>query len=743
MRMPYRKKALTLAVSLAACSMAAVPAQAEESDQVITLEELVVTAQKREQNIQDTPISMTAFNAEALESQGVSNIADVSQYIPNVQITESPGGSTGATIGIRGSVTINPAVTWEPTVGVYVDGVFVAKNVGGLFEVAELERIEVLRGPQGTLYGKNTVGGAINLVSRKPGEEAGGTVKLSAGNYNYTEAFVSVDSGRIGDMAQFNIAVNKRDRDGFYENNSTAALAADEFKVLDSTAARFAALLDLTDDVELYYTYDMSDKENTPSFGQFDPNGARIKRKEVGNLDGTRFDTSESEGHALHLSWDATDNMTVKSITSYREMKFHDYSDYDAHAVPFVPFVIGGTLYAVTQFHAERQFETDQVSQEFQLVGTAGPVDYVVGAYYLNEDTTANNPFHYSGATMQNLYGVKGDSYALFGQADWHIDDAWTLTAGLRWTKETKEAWIQHDDPTDPLYTGTGTYGGSFYVPETEESWDNVSPMMVVSYLWENGINTYFKVSQGWKAGGFNGEAASAAVFVNPYDEEKVTSVELGMKSRWLDNRLQANVAIFQDNTKDMQISHFLGAYSDVRNAGEATVSGLELELLGQVSESVTANLNYGYLDAGYDSFKDAAGVEQKDVQKYRYAPKNTLSLGVEYVKPVAAGELRARLDYSFNDDHYVYDDPANAEATKVEAYGLLNGRVSIADMPVGNGQLLEIGFWGKNLTDEEYRLTGIPVVAVDFGTFDTQVVGGANYYGDPRTFGADLSFKF
>ncbi|MBV1919611.1 MAG: TonB-dependent receptor, partial [Pseudomonadales bacterium] len=158
------------------------------------LEEVVVTAQKREQNLQETPLAISTFDAQALEDLGISDIEDVSVYVPNVQISETPGGSTGATIGIRGSATINPAVTWEPTVGIYIDGVFIAKNIGALFDVAEIERLEILRGPQGTLYGKNTIGGAVNLVTRKPSGVGGGKIKLGAGNYDYKDLFLSVDS---------------------------------------------------------------------------------------------------------------------------------------------------------------------------------------------------------------------------------------------------------------------------------------------------------------------------------------------------------------------------------------------------------------------------------------------------------------------------------------------------------------------------------------------------------------------
>jgi iron complex outermembrane receptor protein len=205
MSIPYQRQAISLAVALTMAASAAAqeqtitepaatppPASAQPKpepkstvvrDDSAVIEEVVVTAQKREQNIQDTPIAMSALDSQALVDQKVNDISDITANTPNVQIAPSPGGTTGATVAIRGAASINPAVTWEPSVGLYVDGVFVAKNVGGLFDVAELERIEVLRGPQGTLYGKNTTGGAINLITRKPAEEFGGKVKVGAGNY--------------------------------------------------------------------------------------------------------------------------------------------------------------------------------------------------------------------------------------------------------------------------------------------------------------------------------------------------------------------------------------------------------------------------------------------------------------------------------------------------------------------------------------------------------------------------------
>jgi iron complex outermembrane receptor protein len=190
---------MPLAIAL---GMAGTYAQGEPIDtDSMSLEEVVVTAQKREQNMQDVPVAVTAFDMQAISDKEIEDISDIGSTVPNVQVSTSPGGSTGATVAIRGAASINPSVVWEPSVGIYFNGVFIAKNVGGIFDVAELSAIEILRGPQGTLYGKNTIGGAISLHSRKPAEEFGGKLKVGAGNYGYTEFGATVDSGKVANIA--------------------------------------------------------------------------------------------------------------------------------------------------------------------------------------------------------------------------------------------------------------------------------------------------------------------------------------------------------------------------------------------------------------------------------------------------------------------------------------------------------------------------------------------------------------
>lgn len=714
----FPKKRLAVCIALAASSPLALAQDAASTEEnTVAIEEVVVTAQKREQSLQDTPIAISALDAIALEDQKVNDISDVSNTMPNVQIAPSPGGSTGASVSMRGVTAINPAVTWEPAAGIYFDGVFVAKNVGGLFDVAELERVEVLRGPQGTLYGKNTTAGAINLVTRKPAEEFGGKVKLGIGNYGYGEFGATVDSGRLG-VARFMVSYNKRVRDGFYENTAPTNNGADDFKELDADSGLIRGVFDVSETVELSYTYDWAQRDNTVAFGQPEVLGANgelpdPKRTGKGALDGAGFDKSESSGHNFQVTWDINDSLVFKSITAHREMEFNDFNDYDG--------------FAIVGFHAERDVDHKQTSQEFQLIGSSDMIDYVAGLYYFSDESNATNPYIFGFGTIDNRYGSESTSYALYGQMDIHATEALTVTLGGRFTKEDKEIYVDHTRHPNPL---------AQFNSKADDSWNQFSPMAVVSYAFTDDLSTYFRVSQGWRAGGFNGEAATQAEAEIPFDEEVSTSYELGMKASWFDRRLQTNLAIFRTDTEDMQLSEFNPAtgYSEITNAGEARTQGFELEVLAAVTDGLNVFFNYGYLDAEYLEFiSPVTGADLSDTATFAYAPENTFSIGYDFTTDVGFAQLRLRADYSYVDEQVFYRQAASSKVTASPSYGLLNGRLALTDIALAEGQTLEVGLWGKNLTGEAYRVNGIP----------SGPNSAVNYYGDPMTVGLDATYRF
>jgi iron complex outermembrane receptor protein len=725
------------------------------ASQVMALEEVVVTAQKREQSLQDTPIAITAFNQRDIDTRRIGDVKDLALFAPNMQVAESPGGTSGATIAIRGASTINPAITWEPVVGLYLDGVFLGKNLGGIFEVAELERVEVLRGPQGTLYGKNTVGGAINLVTRLPDEEAGGRADVAAGNDGYVQGKLRADTGALGKF-RASVAYVYSERDGFYDNVDSDPTgganpfvnprSSSEFSDLDSEVWRLDGIFEATETLRLRYSYDSSERQQEPSKGQLtDVNQAAFDAQDLTDIgmllnlytvpennnadeisnDWAIEENSDTSGHGLFLDWDAGSlgvlgDVTLRSISSYRELDYKDTIDIDGSPMDL--------------FHSSRDIDYDQYSQEFQLLGSADNVDYVLGLYYFKEEADVKNPITFFGLfgspTDNNTYGMDNESYAAFGQAEWRPAsiDQLSITAGVRYTDEDRDQYINHPNASSG---GVGAFD-----EQNSDSWDNFSGTFIAGWDFTDNVNAYAKVAQGWKSGGFNGEAPTAATFNEGYDPEEVIAYELGMKSRFLDDRLQLNIAAFYNDISDMQVSVFLegsgGAASNVQNAGDATAKGFEVELAYQALDTLLLSVNYGYLDTEYDKFIEN-GVDVKNMKDIPYAPENMASIAVDWaVGSWDWGDLDFHVDWSYNDDYVPYIEPSQNATAMIDSYDLLNASLTLSEVRIGSDMTMEFALWGKNITDEEYRQNTIP-----FGLWTV------SYFGDPVTYGASARLNF
>lgn len=737
------------------------------------LEEVVVTAQKREQSLQDTPIAITAFGSRDLEQKGIDNITDLGTFAPNVKITPLPSNTASATIAIRGSVTSNPAITWEPTVGMYLDGTYIGKFAGNVFKIADLERIEVLRGPQGTLYGKNTIGGAVNMITRTPTGELGGKLRAGVGNFGFWEAYGAIDlpALELGTLGALKAKVSyvTEERDGFYDNrmvdngpithtyfgppiavNPNPVDTGVEHNATDSEVARLDLLWDMSERFSLRYTFDWADFDNTPAKAQFtavdtssqafgagfptdlgkyvvDPD----KNLSYGSADADIFERFESKSHSLFANYDlgelgALGEASLKYIFNNRTLDFEQSLDNDG-----LPFAL---------FSSQLFSDYEQTSHELQLTGATQRVNYVLGLFYFKEDADVINPirvmnsFFGPGNVLDNSYGVEAEQQAAYGQIEWRpeaaiLRDRLTLTAGLRWTKEEKDSYISHPDDAVPFAT------------DADESWTNTAPTLIANWQFTDGLNGYVKYSKGWKSGGFNGESPSAVTFAEGYDPEEVDAYELGIKSRWLDNTLQFNAAAFYNEESDLQLSVFTPSQgspvSAVRNAGSSVKQGFEFEVIYQPITDLQLSANYGYLDAKYEEFEEfdpvvGAVVDKKDEKAFQYAPRHTANVGVEYTFLRGGwGDLTGRLDYTYNDEYVAYVNPEQNVPLNIESYGLFNGRLTLANIPVGSSTM-HIALWGKNLTDEDYRINGIP-----FGPF------AVSFYGDPRTYGLEAGLEF
>ncbi|MFS1523133.1 TonB-dependent receptor [Microbulbifer sp. 2304DJ12-6] len=734
-------------ILLSSAAMLATFAMPAVAQDMLTLEEVVVTAQKRKQSVQDVPIAISTLDKAAIERQRITNVTDISLHAPNVEIVDSPANTTAATIAIRGASQISPAITWENSVGIYLDGVFMGKNLGAIFDIAELERVEVLRGPQGTLYGKNTVGGAVNLITRKPSNKFGGSLTAELGHKGYWSGRTTINTPDWQGLKS-SLTLYQAKRDGFTDNRPdqlgnplAASPSSDEFHNLDEQATRLALQWDLNDNLSVNYTFDHSDQDNKPRFGQLTQTSSNSylysgmqepyltkddERADKGSNDWAIEETSKSTGHALDLQWRG-DSYTLRSITSYRELDWDDTIDIDGTAIDI--------------FHSSRHVDYSSLSQELQLSGSLDQLDYVVGAYYFEEDADVLNPITFFGTfgspTSNNRYGLDTDSVALYGQLDWRpamFGDRLTVTTGLRWTEERKDQYIVHP---------------GMFNAQANDTFENTSPSVALNWVFTDDINGYVRYAKGWKSGGFNGEAAVPAEFNEGYNDEQVTSYETGLKSMLLDGRLLLNGALFYNEFDNFQLSVFEGKFASsvIFNVPEYETKGVEVEAVALVHESLQLTVAYGYLDAEYKKFPSDFTYFDKGDAGTPYSPENSLTLGMDWrIAQTGFGLWDLRIDYSYRDDYVPFIDPDQNAASKMGDRALLNARLAISEIKLGDSGTLQIALWGQNLTDEDYRINTIPFGGVDQRidpNGDSGVGWTTSYFGDPRTYGIEVRYNF
>ena len=762
-----RRKSWLLLLSLGVATAA--PAQVPESDAAAEtstlLETVTVTAQKREEKLQDVPIAITAMGAAQLESRGIDNVSDLSALAPGLQVNRSPSNDSISQITIRGNSQINPAIYWDPAVGIYLDGVYLGKAQGTVFDVVELDRVEVLRGPQGTLYGRNTIGGAINLVTRAPTGEWGGMLSTSVGNYGAWVREASVDLPAFG-IARLSFAIRDEERDGWVKTAPGSSVP--EMNDRDSDGYRFAADIDFTPQLTAALRLDRSAIDQRGTFSQLhrlrptgafgpDQNGnpsplfgllspfASDEREKTAAVDGPQFQKVVVKGASATLSYRLGANDTLKSISAYRELSNDDAGDYDGS-----PLAIART---------ERYTDFDQTSQELQWVGRRGAVNYVGGLYYYRDDGATNNPqqYFFGAAAFDSRYATRTKAWAAYTQLDWQLSEPLTLTAGLRYTSERKQL--------DRVFGAAGSPAGPFFyfIPEgthAAKTFDAVTPTLSASWKFSEALTAYARYAEGFKSGGFNGEfsdtsvspAQNVAETQTPFKPEKLKSYELGAKGTLAQGRAQFGAALFHNKLDDFQASVFTAsgaAASVIRNAGKATVQGAEIEAVLQPVKALRLQGNYALLDAEYDEFVDG-GSDQAGNRAFVHAPKHTWNLLADLrLARLANGELRALADYAWTGGYYTYPyqlagpgEAGNnpfapvARDTRIDAHGLLNLRLALSKVRLGKSGSGELALWVRNALDEDE-----PVNYIDFGPGFGNLT--PSYYLDPRTYGATATYRW
>ena len=761
-------------------------APAETPAEEAGIGDIIVTAQKRAENIQDVPIAISAVGSEFLESRGITSIDALGSVAPNVKIERAPSNKTITQISIRGSVTINPAVTWEPAVGLYLDGVYIAKAQGSIFDVADLERVEVLRGPQGTLYGRNALAGAINLVPRKPSGKLGLIAEATYGNYDYWKGRAVVDLPAFGPFS-VKLSGQIQKRDGFIDvvpNPFPQAFLAGPVVIDDTNdldGRSFMAQVRFQPDDSVLtadYMFDFSKFDQRPDFAQlvrvnrngdprdiFDPNSPSYpfagaffplnlytdpERRGFGSIDADPlFEESRTYGHALTLTADL-DAVTLKSITSYRDLEWGDRLDLDGSPLPVAA--------------TERDTDFHSFSQELQATGRAisDRLTYVVGLFYYREkaETLGPQSFFGGGSAFQSDYGSHTEAYAAYAQADFDVTEQLRLTLGGRYTHEEKDIrrFLQViADPAIPAAALPLTVANIGYGDVPDAKFNNFSPAATLAYAFNDDVNAYARFARGFKSGGFNGETnafgaptpdcpSGAFELCDPYDAEKVDSYEVGLKTRLFDRKLIFNVAAFWDEHKDIQLSIFTAsgaASSIVRNAAAARIRGLEVEAIFRPSDALTINGSLATLDADYKRFIEF-GMDVSDNRAFPHTPKYTAALGADWrVLKGDWGQLNLVGDVNHVSKYYTFPyalvsatpSDQNANNTRSPGRTIVNASARVSEIPLGAGRG-EVSLWVRNLTKEDD-----PTNFIDFGPgFGGLTVG---YFPDPRTYGVTVGFRY
>ncbi len=738
-----RKSLLALNIGTALATLSTTSVLAQEGSR-FTLEEVVVTAQKRTESSQDVPISIQAFSADGIEKLGATELFDLAKSAPSLSTGGIPGSNQ--TSGIRGVVDFSRNIGIDARMGVYIDGVYQGRSSSANQPLLGLESVEILRGPQGTLFGKNTVSGAINLNTRKASEDFTGEIKAGFGNEGYWTGS-GLLSGPLGDTVFGSIAYSKQERDGYFDNTATNKTVGDWEQEGARGQLRFLPSEQL--EIILAGDYGSTDSEI--------PVYTRASLPAYSTAKDPESDEVDYWGAALTVNYDTENDYTFSSITAYRENEYTLRGDED--------FTAG-----VEAFHTTFDEDGDQLSQEFRIVSPQHEsYDWVAGLYYFESSTstgrnlTLSAPILPSPAVGGNIAipsVIDVTSYAAYIHGNYRLTEQLELTAGLRFTDEEKDFdFNQVNSPDDPVAGAAfieaalgldpataaflasqapGSLLGAFDLSYKDTYSDsNWSPTLGINYLLNDDVMFYAKYSRGNQSGGFNGDFNPFLPAIE-FDPEYVDAYEVGIKSTLADGAVRFNADVFVQKYSDFQLFQRIPVEDTsvqiVSNAGEATSQGVEIETVWLPTDTLQLTLNATYLDATYDTFDNPVSVIDPtqpadfDGNYLNYAPEWKLYAGVQYIQPIGdAGELTFNVDYTYQDDSY--SDAANDDEFQlIPDYDLWNARVTF-NPASGRWQ---VSAWIQNIADDDYlvnrsvaSLTGIDRVI----------------WGSPQFYGAEFKY--
>lgn len=727
------------------------------------LEETIVTATKRAVSIQDVPVTMSAVGAELIKDAGIIGIEDLQHNLPALGVAANINPFSAA-VRLRGIGSQGNEPSIEPSVGFFVDGVYQARSGLGMSDITDVERIEVLYGPQSTLYGKNTNAGLINVITKSPSEEFSGGIDIDVGDYNLRDIRVGL-SGPITDTVAYRVNGRVHQRDGYMDDlNPVGGGGSESLNNVDDMVFRGQLLLSPTDDLEIRLSASYVDRDQDCCSAELDPGPAHLglaaalgttlastdPRDRKVAIDYPYTFKQESSSASATVKYDFN-NLTLTSITAYDKYDWQHQQDTDHSEFDF--------------WRVEDQQEGDSFSQELRLASDGGgDLDWLGGLYFYDATMKRGNgelPGYVTfgeiaglvlpGSLPPPLTAAAGDtgiydavweqrSIAAFGQVTYHLTDKLNLLGGLRYTSEEKKADLKLISQTaSPL-----SVMALAILPPLDEKLDrtddSVSWMLGMQYHVSDDVMTFLTVSTGTKAGGFNGAAGPRQGDEREYDEEETINYELGLKARFPDAGISFNAALFYTEVTDFQNLSFdatTGAFY-VDNAGEQISQGLDVDVAWQANDWLQLTAAMEYLDATYEDFTNGPcyfGREDVDPttgtcdvsgEDLPWAPDISSNVAANVNVPMGSFDFYGRMEYVYSGDHIAADD---LDPKAEQSYELFNARMGF------RADQWDVSLWGKNLADETFitQQVGIPLFSGSYMT----------WLNPPRTYGLSLNYHW
>ena len=751
-----------LAVTLTFTHLAGVLNLSFAQDEV-TIEEIIVTARKKEENLQEVPISVTAFSGDDLEKRSIPDLQEIGRFTPNLHFSAVGTASPDqASIFIRGIGNHDAFTTTDPGVAIYVDGVYHGRSQGGIMNLVDLERIEVLRGPQGTLFGKNTTGGAINIISNAPTGDLSGKASVSFGNLERLDVDGTVDLPIIEDLLSAKISFQSKNRDCLFNRRSDNGCYGDENSKSYRAYLRFTPTESFIADLIINGTNRdahilpsrniiFNEKEGlVAAFNEMVKSGAILGPQLRNDIyphnsddpyvtDGNLPTDAKTDviGVSGKLQWEVG-NIVLHSITAYREIDTFAPETTDSSTADFAEVMSLST--------------SEQFTQEFRVDGGGlfnDRLDYVLGFYYLTEDVTMDEPIllfnepltheAFGFGPFRNATDQETESVAGFSHFNFDLLEKVRFSGGIRYSWEKKDVigarHAANVGDTTPIQDVPISEFNSYGPFEVGESWNAVSAKVSLDYMFNEDMLLYGSASRGFRSGGFNGRADNRAILNTPFNPEYVWTYELGVKSQFLDNRFRLNITGFFSDYTDRQVTTLTTVFDPVTglfsflptitNNGKAEIKGFEAETISIINDNLKIDLGIGYIDA---EFTDEISVAAGDIVPF--APEWTMTVAGEYNTMLRdLGNLSMRLDYSYRDKVFLNVQPTYI--TTQGSYGLLNARVAFIS---ADGKWEVVGY-GRNLTDKIYKLSSIDQF---IGVGLTRAT-----YSDPREYGITITRRF